>query len=131
MKITSYFVKLVKNLIRKIRDILTNELPKKLPPNRLVDHNIELIPSIQPLSKVLHRLNQLKLSKLKKLFNELLEKWYIKQRKSPFRALAFFMTKKDGKIRMCIDYRVYNKITIKNNYLFLRIDDLLNRLNGS
>ncbi len=41
------------------------------------------------------------------------------------------MDKKDGKLRICIDYRALNKITIKNNYPLLHIDDMLDQLNGA
>jgi len=44
---------------------------------------------------------------------------------------VLFVDKKDGKFRMCIDYHALNKIIIKNNYLLLHIDDLLDRLNGA
>jgi hypothetical protein len=42
-----------------------------------------------------------------------------------------FVDKKDGKLRMCIDYLALNRITIKNNHFILHIDDLLDRLNGA
>jgi len=41
------------------------------------------------------------------------------------------MDKKDGKLRMCIDYRTLNKIAIKNNYPLPRIDDPLDWFNGA
>jgi hypothetical protein len=41
------------------------------------------------------------------------------------------LIKKNGKLRMCIDYFALNKITIKNNYFMPRIDDLLDQLNGA
>ena len=42
-----------------------------------------------------------------------------------------FVKKKDGSMRMCIDYREMNKATIKNKYLLPRIDDLFDQLQGS
>jgi hypothetical protein len=58
----------------------------------------------------------------------LLERDYIRQSKSRFGIPVLFISKKDGKFRMCIDYRALNKITIKNNYPLPRVDDLLDRL---
>jgi hypothetical protein len=71
------------------------------------------------------------LQELKRQLNELLERGYIRQNKSPFGTLVLFVSKKDGKFRMCIDYRALNKITIKNNYPLPRVDDLLDRLAGA
>jgi hypothetical protein len=61
----------------------------------------------------------------------LLERDYIRQSKSRFGIPVLFISKKDGKFRMCIDYRALNKITIKNNYPLPRVDDLLDRLAGA
>lgn len=50
---------------------------------------------------------------------------------SPWCALALFVKKRDGTLRLCIDYRQLNKVTIKNRYLFSMIDDLFDHLKGS
>ena len=49
----------------------------------------------------------------------------------PFEVLLFFVKKKDGSFRMCIDYRQLNKVTIKNKYPIPRIDDLFDQLQGA
>jgi hypothetical protein len=54
---------------------------------------------------------------------------YIKLSKLPYGSPILFVVKKDGKLCMCIDYCTLNKITIKNNYPLLWIDNLFDRLN--
>ncbi|GJR23443.1 putative reverse transcriptase domain-containing protein [Tanacetum coccineum] len=62
---------------------------------------------------------------------ELLEKGFIRPSSSPWGAPVLFVKKKDGSFWMCIDYRELNKLTIKNRYALLRIDDLFDQLQGS
>ncbi|GKD28755.1 retrotransposon protein, putative, ty3-gypsy subclass [Tanacetum coccineum] len=62
---------------------------------------------------------------------ELLEKGFIRSSSSPWGAPVLFVKKKDGSFRMCIDYRELNKLTVKNRYPLLRIDDLFDQLQGS
>lgn len=61
---------------------------------------------------------------------ELLDNGFIRPSKSPYGAPVLFVKKKDGSLRMCIDYRALNKITIKNKYPLPRIDELLDRLSS-
>ncbi|WVZ81290.1 hypothetical protein U9M48_028683 [Paspalum notatum var. saurae] len=62
---------------------------------------------------------------LKKQLDELLEKGFIRDSVSPWGEPVLFVKKKDGTMRMCIDYRDLNAVTIKNKYPLPRIDDLL------
>ncbi len=72
-----------------------------------------------------------KLKELKVQLEELLTKGYIKINKSPYGAPILFVHKKDGKLRMFVDYRAINKVTMKNWYPLPRIDDFLDRLLGA
>ena len=76
-------------------------------------------------------MSPLELGELRKQLDDLLRKGFIKPSKSPFGAPILFVHKKDGGLRMCIDYRAHNKITVKNRYPIPRIDDLLDQLNGA
>nr|GFB32300.1 putative reverse transcriptase domain-containing protein [Tanacetum cinerariifolium] len=62
---------------------------------------------------------------------ELTDKGFIRPSYSPWEALVLFVKKKDGSFRMCIDYRELNKLTVKNHYPLLRIDDMFDQLHGS
>jgi hypothetical protein len=73
-------------------------------------------------------MNHEELKELKVQLEELLAKGHIKPSKSPYGAPVLFVHKKDGTLRMCVDYRTLNKSTEKNWYPLLRIDDLFDRL---
>lgn len=111
--------------------MLTNEFANELPPKREVDYKIELMLETEPQNKVLYWLNQAEFVELKRQLTKLLIRKYIRPRKLPFGALVLFASKKDGHMKICIDYHALNKITVKNNYPLPRIDDLLDRLVGA
>jgi len=71
------------------------------------------------------------LKELKIQLDELLQKGFIRPSVSPWGAPVLFVKKKDGTLRLCIDYRELNKITIKNKYHLPRIDDLFDQLQGA
>lgn len=121
----------VDHLLSEFQDVFPNDLPAGLPPSREVDHAIELIPGAAPPSRAPYRLSYLELEELKKQIMDLLDKGFIRPSKSPFGAPIVFVKKKDGGLRMCIDYRALNKITIPNRAPLPRIDELLDRLNGA
>jgi hypothetical protein len=106
-------------------------LPNELPPEREVNHKIELVLGAEPQNKAPYRLNQSELVELKRQLTELLARGYIRPSKSPFDAPVLFVSKKGGQLRMCVDYRALNRVTIKNNYPLPRVDDLLDRLTGA
>lgn len=62
---------------------------------------------------------------------ELLDKGYVRPSVSPWGAPVLFVKKKDGTLRMCMDYRQLNKLTIKNKYPLQRIDDLFDQVRGA
>ena len=70
----------------------------------------------------------LELKELKFQLQELLEKGFIRPSVSPWGAPVLFVKKKYGTLRLCIDYRQWNKLTVKNKYLLPRIDDLFDQL---
>lgn len=118
-------------IIDEYRDVFPTDLPKRLPPHRIVDHTIDLVPNSTPPYKPSFRMSPLELQEVKKQIDELLEQGYIQPSKSPYGSPVLFVKKKEGTLRMCVDYRALNKLTIKNKYPLPRIDELLDRLNGA
>jgi len=96
--------KCIGDVIQKFVDVLTRELPDELPLKREVDHKIEVVSGLKTPSKAPYRLNQRKLEELKKQIMELLAKGYIRQSKSPYKTPVLFVDKKDGKLRIFVDY---------------------------
>ena len=107
--------------LSSFRQVFPDELPPGLPPQREVDHRIELIPGSSPPSRPTFRLSATELEELKKQLEELTKAGFIRPSKSPFGAPILFVKKKDGTMRMCVDYRALNNITIKNSYPLPRI----------
>jgi hypothetical protein len=70
------------------------------------------------------------LAELKKQLSELEQKGYVRPSSSPWGAPVLFVKKKDGSMRLCVDYRALNEVTIKNKYPLPRIDDLFDQLKG-
>ncbi|KAJ0890052.1 putative nucleotidyltransferase, Ribonuclease H [Helianthus annuus] len=113
-----------------IADVFPEELPG-LPPDREVEFRIHLLPGTAPIAKAPYRLAPAEMQELKKQLDELLEKGFIQPSSSPWGAPILFVKKKDGSMRMCIDYRELNKVTIKNRYPLPRIADLFDQLQGA
>ena len=98
-------------------DVFPDELPG-LPPQRVVDFGIELHPGTLPISMTPHRMTPVELQELRVQLQELL-----RPSTSPWGASVLF-AKKEKTLRLCIDYRQLNRVTIKNRYPLPRIDDL-------
>lgn len=117
-------------IVEEYRDVF-GDLPAGLPPQRAMDHRIELVPGASPQSRPTYRMSPAELDELKKQLDQLLASGFIQPSKSPFGAPILFVKKKDGSMRMCVDYRALNGITIKNSYPLPRIDELFDRLQGA
>ncbi|CAA0841269.1 Uncharacterized mitochondrial protein AtMg00860, partial [Striga hermonthica] len=117
-------------IVREFVDVFPDELPGG-PPNRQVEFSIDLIPGAGPISKAPYRMAPKELQELKAQIQELLGLGFIRPSVSPWGAPVLFVKKKDGSMRMCIDYRDLNWLTIKNKYPLPRIDDLFDQLRGA
>ncbi|GKA04314.1 putative reverse transcriptase domain-containing protein [Tanacetum coccineum] len=117
-------------VIRDFPEVFPDDLPG-LPPPRQVEFKIELVPGAAPVARAPYRLAPSELKELADQLQELSEKWFIRSSSSPWGAPVLFVKKKDGSFHMCIDYRELNKLTVKNRYPLLRIDDLFDQLQCS
>ncbi|KAI3695449.1 hypothetical protein L1987_78446 [Smallanthus sonchifolius] len=116
--------------VAEFLDVFPDELPG-IPPEREVEFRINLVPSTTPIAKAPYKLAPNEMAELKKQLDDLLEKEFIRPNSSPRGALVLFVKKKYGSMRMCIDYRELNNVTIKNRYPLPRIDDLFDQLQGA
>jgi hypothetical protein len=111
-------------------DVFPDELPR-MPPDRDVEFVIELQLGTAPISKRPYRMPPNELAELKIQLQELLDKGYICPSASPWGCPALFVKKKDNSLRLCVDYRPLNAVTIKNKYPLPRIDILFGQLAGA
>jgi hypothetical protein len=102
-----------------------------MPPRRNVELKIELKEGAEPVSKPVYRLSLAEQNELKSQIELLLEKGLIRPSVSPWGAPVLFAPKKDGGLRMCLDYRALNKLTVKEKCPIPRVDELFDRLHGA
>ncbi|GKC40174.1 putative reverse transcriptase domain-containing protein [Tanacetum coccineum] len=116
-------------VVRDFPEVFPDDL-SGLPPVREIEFRVDLIPGALLVVKSPYQLAPLEMSKLSNQPKELQEKGFIQPSHSPWGAPMVFVKKKDGAMRMCINYRELNKLTIKNRYPLPRINDLFNQLQG-
>ena len=115
-------------VVCEFSDVFPDELPS-LPPDRDVEFAIELIPGTPPISRRPYQMPPNELAELKKQLQDLLTKGLICPSSSEWGCPALFMKKKkDNSLRMSVDYRPLNAVTIKNKYPLPRIDILFDQL---
>nr|GFD25170.1 putative reverse transcriptase domain-containing protein [Tanacetum cinerariifolium] len=117
-------------VIRDFLEVFPEELPG-IPPSRKVEFQTYLVPGATPVARAPYRLTPSKMKELSVQQQQLLEKEFIHSSSSPSGAPVLFVKKKVVFFRMCISYRELNKLTVKNLYPLLRIDDLFDQLQGS
>ncbi|KAI3815765.1 hypothetical protein L1987_15446 [Smallanthus sonchifolius] len=111
-------------------EVFPGDLPG-LPPDREIEFQIDLLPGAEPVAKAPYQLAPSEMKELMSQLEELTEKGIIRPSISPWGAPVLFVKKKDGSMRLCIDYRELNKRTVKNKYPLPRIDDLFDQLQGA
>ena len=118
----------IKGVLDEFKDVMPPELLKSLPLRRKEDHKIELELGAKPLTMGPYRMAPPELEELRRQLKELLDTGFIQPSKTPYGALILFQRKYNGSLRICIDYRALNKVTIKNKYPIPLIIDLFDQL---
>ena len=116
-------------LRHKYADIF--EPPAGLPPDRGIEHIIPLVPDAQPAPQRMYRLAPAELTEVKAQLTALLERGLIEPSTSAYGSPILMVKKKTGELRMVVDYRALNKLTVKNQYPLPRVDDLFDKLHGA
>jgi hypothetical protein len=102
-----------------------------MPPKRAIKFKIELHPGTAPISMAPYKMSPVELKELKIQLQGLLDRGYIRPSISPWGCSVLFVEKRDKELRLCVDYRPVNVVTIKNKYPPPRIDILFDQLVGA
>lgn len=121
----------VKELLRNYADVVTNTKPTTIPDLDKISHEIHLTPNAKIPARPPYRMSAAENVALNKEINELLQQGAIVPSSSPFSAPVLFVKKKDGSLRLCVDYRMLNDRTIRNRFPLPVIDDLIDSLGGA
>ena len=118
-------------MCKEFADVFPEVLPTGLPLERSAVHTIDLQDGARPAFRPGYRLTRQETEEAKTQVQQYLQAGVIRPSASPFGSPILFVKKKDDTLRMVIDYRAVNKMTIKERYPLPRIDDLLDRPHGS
>ena len=113
--------------------MLEGQLPPDASEGRpyAVEHHIDLLPGTKAKVQPLRRMSPTLLGELRKQLQQFLDKKIIEPSTSPFGSNVLFVKKKNGDLRMCVDYRMLNQQTVKDSYPLPNIDELLDQLSGA
>ena len=106
----------VVKILKEFKDVMLTKLPKELPPRRLIDHKIELLPRTKAPAQAPYQMSSVELLELCKQLKELLDAGLIQPSRASYGAPMLFQKKHDGSLCMYMEYRALNKVTIKNKY---------------
>ncbi|MBW0550577.1 hypothetical protein O181_090292 [Austropuccinia psidii MF-1] len=123
-------MKVVPSVYHQYLDVFSKVKAEKLPPHRACDHHIELEGSLPPVG-VIYSLSNQESDTLRAYISENVEKGFILPRSSSTGAPVLFVKKRDGGLRLCVDYCKLNAVTRKNKYPVPPMNQLLTVFNGS
>jgi hypothetical protein len=122
----------VSELLSEFPEVLQDPLPPGLPPERSEGHSIPTEPGHPPPFRSMYRLSPLEYRELKKQVTKFLKDGILEASQSPYGAPVLFVPKPNGRgLRLCVDYRALNSITVKSRCTIPRINDLLDAVAGS
>uniref|UniRef100_A0A8C5PTR9 ribonuclease H n=1 Tax=Leptobrachium leishanense TaxID=445787 RepID=A0A8C5PTR9_9ANUR len=114
-----------------LKEVFSKSRTEVLPPHRPYDCAINLLPGTMPPRGHVYPLSQKENNIMEEYIRENLDRGFIRRSSSPAGAGFFFVSKKEGDLRPCIDYRGLNRITIRNAYPIPLITELFDRLKGA
>jgi hypothetical protein len=117
--------------LKRFADVFSTERSKDMPPRKATDHAIEMTNGGTPPYGPIYPLSQTELTELRRYIEENLDAGRIRPSQSPAGAPILFVPKTDGGLRLCVDYRGLNKVTVKNRYPLPLISEILDRIAGA
>ena len=118
--------------VKEFPELFSEDRAAALPEHAPYDHKIELVPDAKPVYGPVYQLSELEKRTLKEYLKNMLEQGKIRPSRSPFGAPILFVKKKNTtELRLCVDYRGLNKITIKNRYPLPLISQLREQIGRS
>ena len=122
----------IEGLLREFADVFPDKLPDGLPPNRGVEHSIELKPgSRPPPARPLRHQSSKDLAVFEEYTRSLIASGQLRVSHSPYGAMALIVRKQDGTPRVVVDYRALNEQTVKNKYPLPLMDEMFDRVHGA
>jgi hypothetical protein len=123
----------LETLLKDYEDVVPSDpdFQFPFPPERNLDFEIKMIPHDKIPSKVVYKMSPLEQEELRKQLDELIARGFIRPSQSPYGSPVLFVKKKNGQMRMCVDYRAINALTVKWKYPIPDINMLLDQLRGA
>ena len=119
----------IQDLLSEYADVFAT--PQELPPRRVYDHTIPLIPNAVPVNSRPYRYSPHHKDEIERQVKEMLKAGLVVPSTSPFASHVLLIQKKDGRWRFCVDYRRLNELTIKNRFPMPLMEEILEELSGS
>jgi hypothetical protein len=116
----------MQQLLQEFADI--HQEPQQLPPQREIDHHINLKEGTEPINVRPYRYAYFQKAEIEKQVHDMLKLGLIRSSTSPFSSPVLLVKKKDGTWRFCTDYRALNAATIKDRFPIPTVDDMLDEL---